>query len=108
LANSLQELSLQFWGGKVRIFPAIPATWKDVSFKNFRTDGAFLISASKKDGITEKVEISSEHAGVIKLLIDQPLEHITYKGKIQILRQEGKEIELSMEKGSRAILSNTR
>jgi len=108
LANSLQELSLQFWNGKVRVFPAIPTAWKDVSFKNFRTDGAFLISASKTGGMTEKVEIRSEHTGVIKLVIDQPLDHITFKGEARVLRKEGKEMELFMEKGSQAVLSRVR
>jgi hypothetical protein len=94
LAASLQELSLQFWNGKVRVFPAIPKQWKNVSFNNFRTDGAFLISAEKINGVTKRIEVSSEHTGTIKLLSDQDMKHITFKGKGRIVSQEGRSFEL--------------
>ncbi len=58
-AASIQELLLQSWGDKIRIFPAVPSAWKDVSFENLRTEGAFLISAVRKDGKTKWVRIKS-------------------------------------------------
>nr|WP_174506298.1 hypothetical protein [Acinetobacter sp. Marseille-Q1620] len=65
--TSLQELSLQYWDGIVRVFPAIPSQWKDLSFDNFRTDGAFLISAKRVAGINSSITIKSEAGGTIKI-----------------------------------------
>ncbi len=58
-ATSIQELLLQSWGDKIRVFPAVPASWNDVSFENLRTEGAFLVSAVRKDGKTKWVRIKS-------------------------------------------------
>jgi hypothetical protein len=55
----VQDMLLQSWGNKIRVFPALPANWNDVAFHNFRTEGAFLISASRKDGKTSFVRIKS-------------------------------------------------
>ncbi|MFD2967064.1 glycoside hydrolase family 95-like protein [Sphingobacterium bambusae] len=65
--SSIQELCLQYWNGTVRVFPAIPEGWQDVSFEHFRTDGAFLISAERKAGKNVHVRIFSEQDGQIKI-----------------------------------------
>jgi hypothetical protein len=44
----LQEMMLQSWDGILRIFPAWP-THLSTSFRNFRAEGVFLISAEKQD-----------------------------------------------------------
>ena len=66
-ASGVQEMLLQSHTGTVEIFPAIPASWKDASFKNLRTEGAFLISAEKKNGKTTKVTVTSVKGGTIKI-----------------------------------------
>jgi alpha-L-fucosidase 2 len=58
-AASIQDLLLQSWEGKIRIFPAVPKDWKDVTFENLRAEGAFLISAVRKDGETKWIKIKS-------------------------------------------------
>jgi hypothetical protein len=58
-ATSLQEMLLQSWGGKLRVFPAIPDAWKDVSFARLRGEGAFLVSAVRHEGKTAWVRIES-------------------------------------------------
>ena len=57
--RSLQEMLLQSWGDVVRIFPAVPTDWKDVSFFQLRTEGAFLVSAARQGGETKWVQITS-------------------------------------------------
>jgi alpha-L-fucosidase len=59
LARSLQDMLLQGHGNLIRVFPAIPAAWKEVVFHNLRTEGAFLVSAGRKNGQTEWVRIQS-------------------------------------------------
>ncbi|WP_179351280.1 glycosyl hydrolase family 95 catalytic domain-containing protein [Winogradskyella vidalii] len=58
-ATSLHDMMLQSWGGKIRVFPASPKKWKDVAFHDLRTQGAFLVSAKKVEGVTEFVSIKS-------------------------------------------------
>ena len=55
----LQDLMLQSWGNKIRVFPALPDSWQDVAFHNFRAEGAFLISAKRVGGKTVFVRILS-------------------------------------------------
>lgn len=58
-ARSLQDMLLQSHGGIIRVFPAIPATWQDVSFADLRAEGAFLISARRHAGKTDFIRIHS-------------------------------------------------
>lgn len=66
-AAGVQEMLLQSHTGIIRIFPAIPADWKDASFDKLRAYGAFLISAERKNGEVVRVEVVSEQGGVLKL-----------------------------------------
>ena len=66
-ASGIHEMLLQSHTGVVRIFPAIPGSWKDVSFQTLRTEGAFLISATKEFGEVTRVEITAENGGTIHL-----------------------------------------
>lgn len=58
-AAGVQEMLLQSHAGAIRIFPAIPDDWADVSFKNLRGEGAFLVSAIREDGALQSIEIKS-------------------------------------------------
>ena len=65
-ANIVQEMLLQSWSdptkddlGPIRVFPACPDEWKDVTFHDLRTEGAFLVSAERKSGVTQWVRIKS-------------------------------------------------
>lgn len=58
-ANAISEMLLQSWGGKIRIFPAMPDKWQEASFDKLRTQGAFLVSAVRKNGQTQWVKIKS-------------------------------------------------
>ena len=66
-AAGIQEMLIQSHTGTVKLFPAIPKDWNDVSFQQLRTEGAFLISARKEKGSTTLVKIVSEKGGILKL-----------------------------------------
>lgn len=66
-ASGIQEMLLQSHTGILRIFPAIPATWENVSFDNLRAMGAFLVSSEKKDGKIVKIRIYPEQGGVLRI-----------------------------------------
>ncbi|MDR2641648.1 MAG: hypothetical protein LBC74_02520 [Planctomycetaceae bacterium] len=58
-AESLQEMLLQSWGNVIRVFPAVPAEWKEAAFSDLRAEGAFLITAVRKNGKTNWVKVKS-------------------------------------------------
>jgi hypothetical protein len=63
-AATIHEMVLQSWsmdpfGTHIRVFPAVPAAWKDVSFDKLLAEGAFEVSAVRKDGKTKFVQIRS-------------------------------------------------
>ena len=66
-AAGLQEMLLQSYSGAIRVFPAVPADWQDVSFKTLRTEGAFLVSAVRRGGSTRSVEVTYEKGGLCRL-----------------------------------------
>lgn len=65
---AVNEMLLQSWGGKVRIFPAVPEEWKDVSFKNLRAEGATLVSAEMRHGEIISATIESEKGGEVRVV----------------------------------------
>lgn len=69
-AAAIQEMLIQSHTGVIKLFPAIPADWKDVSFDNLRTYGAFLISAKMKNSTVSEVEIIAEKGG--ELVLENP------------------------------------
>lgn len=69
LCDSMQLMLLQSWGGTIRVFPAIPESWKNISFDGLLAKGGFEISATRQGGATQFVSVKS-NAGepcVIKL-----------------------------------------
>merc|ERR1712113_879681 len=61
-AATMMELLLTSWGGLnhsvIRIFPALPP-WPDAVFHKFLTEGGFQISAMRKNGTTQFVQVTS-------------------------------------------------
>ncbi|WP_238402858.1 glycosyl hydrolase family 95 catalytic domain-containing protein [Paenibacillus mesophilus] len=58
-AEALHDMLLQSWGGTIRIFPAVPESWKEAAFHDLRAEGAFLVSALRRDGVTQFVRVRS-------------------------------------------------
>ena len=66
-AAGLQEMLIQSHAGTVELFPAIPASWKDVEFHDLRAEGAFLVSVRLTSGRLANVEVISERGGDFKM-----------------------------------------
>lgn len=58
-AASLHDMVLQSWNDVVNVLPAVPGDWKDVSFHDLRAEGAFLVSAERRDGVTKWIRVKS-------------------------------------------------
>jgi len=55
----LQDMLIQSWGDKIRVFPGVSKAWKEAVFHNLRAEGAFLVSAVRKEGKTAWVHLQS-------------------------------------------------
>lgn len=66
-AAGVQEMLLQSYEDVLRVFPAVPTDWKDVSFENLRAEGAFLVSARMEKGRVVHLTILSEKGGELKI-----------------------------------------
>lgn len=105
-AAGVQEMLLQSYSGTIRVFPAIPESWKDVSFKTLRAEGAFLVSAERKDGNVEQVEIVSEKGGVCRL--ENPFGRVGFNVSgipASLVKTEAEELILTTKPGDKVILT---
>ena len=66
LMATLNEMLLQSHDGVIRVFPALPAAWRDASFK-LRAVGAFLVAATRKDGEVQPLRVESLKGGTCRI-----------------------------------------
>lgn len=59
-AAATQELLLQSVGNTIRVFPAIPLDWRNVSFTNLRAMGGVLVSARLEKGSLVRLELQMD------------------------------------------------
>jgi hypothetical protein len=103
-SRSMLDMYLQDWGGKIRVFPAMPSTWTEGSFYNLRTEGAFLVSAVRNEGKIKlmKIESLAGEPCIIKADFKGDLKLIAPKS-VKIKKHSGI-IELNLKKGQSAII----
>jgi len=65
-ASGIQEMLLQSHTGIILVFPAIPESWENVSFDKLRAEGAFLVSATKKNKKIHEIKIHCEKGGTLR------------------------------------------
>lgn len=58
-AQSVHDMLLSSWGDRIRVFPAVPKAWADVTINNLRTEGAFEVSAARSGGVTKWIRVKS-------------------------------------------------
>ena len=78
-AAAIQEMLLHTRRGVNYIMAGTPPTWRDLAFRNFLTDGGFVVSAQRKDGELTSIKVHSPHGGTFKLANPWP-------GKAQLRR----------------------
>lgn len=66
-AQAVHEMLLQSWGGRVRVFPAVPAEWADVSIANLRAEGGFSVSAERLGRRTRWVVVRASVDQLLRL-----------------------------------------
>jgi hypothetical protein len=97
--TALHDMLLQSWGRKtttIRVLPAAPKEWPNLAFHQLRTQGAFLVSAKRKNGKTQFVTIKSLAGKTCTAQIDIPKPHLII---------DGTEAEASADKNGNYILN---
>ncbi|MHC4200995.1 MAG: glycosyl hydrolase family 95 catalytic domain-containing protein, partial [Planctomycetota bacterium] len=59
MCQMVHDMLIQSWGDRIRVFPGVPGSWKDAVFHNLRAEGAFLVSAVRREGRTAWVRLQS-------------------------------------------------
>ena len=105
-AQGVHEMLLQCYTGVVEIFPAIPAGWANVSFRNLRVEGAFLVTANRANGKTRTIHVRSEKGGTAKIKLDGKDWNATNKQGVIGLKHSGDVLTISFIKGGSISLEN--
>jgi hypothetical protein len=104
-AQSIHDMLIQSWGGTIRVFPAVPDAWGDIAVHNLSAEGAFLVSAKRKEGKTEFVRVKSL-AGQPCVIMPQLEGKVKVAGKRKFKLKEVKPgvYTLDMKTGDEAVL----
>ena len=106
-ANSINDMLLQSWGGVLRVFPALPKAWQDVTIHNGRCQGSFLVSARRTGGVTRFVRVLSL-AGepcVVRTGMSGTLTAKTNTGRTPtITRVDAQTVRVDLRKGEEVVL----
>ena len=100
-AAGVQEMLLQSHTGVIRVFPAIPSAWQEASFENLRAQGAFLVSATMKEGQVSELRIRAEQGGRLRLMLPASLVHAVKDGA----SLNGELFETDMQKGEEIVFT---
>ncbi|MFN2155427.1 MAG: hypothetical protein ACK2UX_09355, partial [Anaerolineae bacterium] len=69
-ATAIYEMLVHTHGGVTKVFPATPSSWLEASFEDVPQPGGFRISAVRREGQTQFVQVRSLRGGT--LVIDVP------------------------------------
>lgn len=103
-AQGVQEMLLQSHKGFIEIFPAVPQSWKNIAFSKLRTEGAFLVSAKKQNGILDEVKIFSKQGGSLRLKLPFNFFYFTNTKKKFLLKENI--LKIQMKQGEEIIVKN--
>ncbi|WP_189106670.1 glycosyl hydrolase family 95 catalytic domain-containing protein [Streptomyces camponoticapitis] len=107
-AQSMHDMLCQSWGGVVRVFPAVPAEWRELVLHDFRTQGAFLLSAVREAGRTRWVRITSEAGApcVVQHGVEGPVDVRDRWGRpIAYEEAPGGALRIPLRKGDAALIT---
>ena len=104
-ARSLQDMLIQSWGDSIRVFPAVPAGWQEVAIHNLRTEGAFLVSAVRKAGRTQFIQLTSLAGEPCRVRSDLPDPIRVLGGREAVVRRLGPNLlEVNLYKGESVVV----
>jgi hypothetical protein len=98
---SINEMMLQSYDNEIHVFPAVPDTWQEVSYHNLRTEGAFLVTATRAGGKTVYVKIKSLAGGSFRLNIGSPVSGLLLKkdSGAEVVSNQDESCKITLPKG---------
>ncbi|WDE99395.1 hypothetical protein PQO03_16280 [Lentisphaera profundi] len=106
--TSLHDMLLQSWGDTIRVFPASPERWKNVAFDQLRTQGAFLVTAQRKNNQTQFIKIKSLAGKPCRIQCDIANPQFFINGKklssSQVERLKNKSYKIDLQKNQQVII----
>ncbi|QIH33349.1 glycoside hydrolase family 95-like protein [Sphingobacterium sp. DR205] len=81
-AQGIHELLIQSKNDYIEVFPATPEDWKNVSFKNLRTAGGFIVSAEKNGGKLTSLRVTASQNGVFRIFEKTDLQDLSSKKQL--------------------------
>ena len=103
-AQSIHDMLLQSWGGKIRVFPAVPDAWQDVAFDGLRTEGAFKVSANWKAGKTEFIQVKSLAGEPCILVTDIARPFFKGKRHLEVKQLDEHTYQVDLQKGEEMLV----
>ncbi len=67
VSAGIGDMLVQGWGGKLRVFPAVPHHWRDVACFDLRSEGGWKVSAVRRRGQTVWVRVAAGVGGRLAL-----------------------------------------
>jgi alpha-L-fucosidase 2 len=104
-AQTIHDMLLQSWGNTIRVFPAVPDNWKDAAYHNMRAEGGFLVTAVRKNGVTQFIQIKSIAGEPCRIKSDLTEAYAVISGRSTKIRKCGEDIlQIDLNKGEEIIL----
>ncbi|MGC8718114.1 MAG: glycoside hydrolase family 95-like protein, partial [bacterium] len=100
-ANAILEMLIQSYGGVIRLFPGSPECWQDAVFHDLRAEGAYLVSAIRKEGKCMFTRVFAEKGGKVRVKGDFSTERVivTSNDYKVIEKRNAEDIELKLKEG---------
>ena len=102
--QSMFDMMLQSWEGKIRVFPALPSAWQNIAFRDLRTEGAFLVSASRRNGLTEFTAVKSLAGEPCVIVTDIPEPTFTGDRKYRIRKIAPSTYSIDLRAGEQVLI----
>jgi len=101
----IAEMLIQSQQGFIEVLPALPAVWKEGSFKGLCVRGGGVVDASWKAGRLEKLTLHSRVKSAFKLKIPEQVKRVEVdrqqcdiqNGFIHLALDEGEQCEIVMK-----------
>ncbi|MBV7533079.1 glycoside hydrolase family 95-like protein [Chitinophaga sp. sic0106] len=100
-AQGIHELLLQTHNGVTTLFPAIPATWLNVSFKQLRGEDGHIYSATVENGELTQVTVLANKNGSV--VLHWPYKTVRFEQKPKTYKLEGDKLTIHLQPGTSAV-----
>jgi alpha-L-fucosidase 2 len=106
-SQAVHEMLLQSWSptpgkintGIIRLFPATPKKWAEVSFTDLRTEGGYTVSATRKNNQTVWFRVLASKNGTVR--IQDNFQGKSPKWNLDNVKKNGNIFEVKLDKGQK-------